>query len=170
MKEKTKTFILWGIGLALLAGIVMLVAFSKNNNGPKTATYSASVLQAGEKSFDFETISMKNGNVSHDFEIKNEGAESVVIEKVYTSCMCTTAMITDSAGKTYGAFGMPGHGRTPSTNISVAPSESVAIKAIFDPNAHGPSGVGLAQRSVYLETNSAQSPKLELRFQATVTR
>ena len=44
------------------------------------------------------------------------------------------------------------------------------LEAVFDPAAHGPSGVGLAQRYVYLETNSAKSPKLEISFQAMVTR
>lgn len=128
------------------------------------------ILTVEEARFDFGIISMKNGDVSHVFEIKNDGAEPVIIEKIYTSCMCTIAYITDSSGKRYGGFGMPGHGLFSGTNIAVRPGESATVEAIFDPKAHGPSGVGLAERSIYLETNSVKLPKLELSFRATVVR
>lgn len=169
MKKKAKNLISWGVGLAVLAGIVTLIAVSGGGDTNSTA-YSAGALVATETSFDFGTISMKNGVISHQFELKNDGPEPVVIEKVYTSCMCTTASIKDPSGKQYGNFGMPGHGLPSKTNIKINPGEVVELEAIFDPNAHGPSGVGLAQRSIYLETNSAKSPKLELKFQAMVTR
>jgi len=63
---------------------------------------------------------------------------------------------------------MPGHAGPSKTNITVKPGESVVVETIFDPAAHGPSGVGLAERSVYLESNSQKSPKLELKFSAVV--
>jgi cytochrome c-type biogenesis protein len=44
------------------------------------------------------------------------------------------------------------------------------LKAFFLGLFLGNAGVGLAQRSVYIESNSTQSPKLELKFQAIVTR
>ena len=114
------------------------------------------------------TIAMKDGKVSHRFEVKNEGQEPVRIEKIYTSCMCTEASIIDGQGKNWGTFGMPGHAGPSKTNITVKPGESVVVETIFDPAAHGPSGVGLAERSVYLESNSQKSPKLELKFSAVV--
>lgn len=155
------------VGIVLLGAIAL---FATRGNGDENShVYSESSLSAMENNFDFQTISMKDGDVSHQFELKNEGAESVKIEKAYTSCMCTVAYIIDSAGRKYGKFEMPGHGST-KTNIEVESGESVFVEAIFDPSAHGPSGVGLAQRSIYLETNSAKSPKLELSFRAMVTR
>ncbi|KKK95197.1 hypothetical protein LCGC14_2675250, partial [marine sediment metagenome] len=75
---------------------------------------------------------LKDGNVSYKFEVKNEGEESVIIEKVYTSCMCTTAYIINNSGKKYGAFGMPGHAPS-KTNIEIGPGESAVVEAIFDP-------------------------------------
>lgn len=170
MKKKTKNLISWSVGLIFLVGIITLIVVSGNSDNQNPAAYSASVLMAIENDFDFNTISMEDGNVSHRFEVKNEGEEQVIIEKVYTSCMCTTAYITNSSGKKYGGFGMPGHGLSPKTSIEIGPGESAIIEAIFDPKAHGPSGVGLVQRSIYLETNSAKSPKLEFSFQATVVR
>lgn len=172
MKNKTKNLIIYSIGIVFLVGIVALVMAGWNNDGDNTnsSPYSASALSAVESSFDFGALSMEDGDVFHEFEVKNEGVEPVNIEKVYTSCMCTTASITDSYGKKYGKFGMQGHGSSSKTSIEVGPGESVIVKAIFDPAAHGPSGVGLVQRSIYIETNSSRSPKFELSFQAMVTR
>lgn len=170
MRKKTKNLILWSVGLVFLVGVIALIAVSGNNSNSNPATYSASVLTAVENSFDFNTILMKDGEVYHRFELKNNGAEPVRIEKVYTSCMCTTASIIDASGRKRGTFGMPGHGLPSRTDVEIAPGESAYIDAVFDPAAHGPSGVGLAQRSIYLDTNSATSPKLELSFQAMVVR
>ena len=170
MKKKNKNLAVWGAGLVFFVGIVGLLIIGGSKGSSNPAAYSASVLSAPENTFDFKTISMEDGEVSHMFEVKNDGAETVTIEKVYTSCMCTGAYVTDSSDKTYGKFGMPGHGGPSATNIEVGPGDSVRVEAIFDPAAHGPSGVGLANRSIYIETNSQTSPKLELSFQAMVTR
>jgi len=83
--------------------------------------------------------------------------------------MCTTATITDNNKKETGTFGMPGHrGNLSRADIIIEPGENITVKAIFDPAAHGPAGVGLAQRSIYLETDSGETPKVELRFKAKV--
>ena len=114
---------------------------------------------------------MANGDVSYRFKLKNEGDEAVAVKKVYTSCMCTIANILDAFEKKLGVFGMPGHGGASSNaNIEIKAGESIIVEAVFNPAAHGPSGVGLAQRSIYLETNSKKSPKVELNFTATVTQ
>lgn len=162
---------------AAIVGIVILIAWSsvsKDNsaNNPDNLNASThSALTIPERNFDFGTISMEKGKVSHVFEVKNPGNEIVTIEKVYTSCMCTKATITDSEGNGQGIFSMPGHGGgSAEANIPIKPNETVIVEAIFDPAAHGPSGVGKADRSIYLETNSTQSPKIELQFSAMVTR
>ena len=136
-----------------------------------TLPASAGDLASEERSYDFGTISMSAGKVSHQFTVKNTGLEPVRVGKVYTSCMCTSASVTDAGGKRYGEFGMQGHGgMSASTDIEVGAGQVVTVEVVFDPAAHGPSGVGLAQRTVYLETNSQKSPKLELGLQARVTR
>jgi len=171
MRKKTKNAASWSIGLIFLVLLVtVLFVANGNSSGSDPISYSASALVSLEEHFDFNTISMKDGDVSHIFEIKNDGTEPINIKKVYTSCMCTTALVTNGSGKQYGKFGMPGHSLPSRTNIEIEPGGSATVEAIFDPKAHGPSGIGLAQRSVYLETDSTKSPKLELSFQATVTR
>jgi len=155
------------LGLILFAGILALMVSAQSNPAGNT---SLGQLVALESEFDFETISMADGDVSHVFSVKNEGPDPVKISKVYTSCMCTSSRITDSGGKEYGPFSMPGHGFPSRTSVEVAPGQTVTVEAIFDPAAHGPSGVGLAERSIYLETNSDSSPSLELTFRAMVTQ
>lgn len=162
-------FILLGIAVLFLGGIFLWGKNSSGNNNAQVSEFSGSSLEAKETQFDFGTVSMKAGLVTHVFELKNSGTEPIRIQKVYTSCMCTEAAITDAAGRRFGNFGMPGHAGSPVTTIEVGPGQTASLEAIFDPAAHGPSGVGLAQRSVYLETNSQQRPKVELRFTATVT-
>lgn len=169
MKKTTQNLIIYSTGAIFLAGMILLLIVSQNNGGNPSG-YSASALTVAEENFDFGVISMKDGNVLHKFELKNEGDEPVTIKKVYTSCMCTTASIIDGVGKKRGTFGMPGHGLSSNTNVEVGVGESIVVETVFDPTAHGPSGVGLARRSVYLETNSAKSPKVDLSFTATVTR
>lgn len=157
-------------GTIALAAIVILVLFGSNTGENSTPElYSTGALAVSESSFDFGNVPINGGDVYHEFSVKNTGTERVVIQRVYTSCGCTTAALTDASGNTYGPFGMPGHGFPLETNIEIPPTETITVKAIFDPAAHGPSGIGLAERSVYLETNSAQSPKLELSFRAVVT-
>lgn len=165
---KQLSFYIIGI-VIVLGGLVYL-----GSSGQKTdiKNFSASALRAtSDAKFDFGTISMANGKVNHEFSVVNYGDEAVRIEKVYTTCMCTTATISDETGNELGKFGMPGHGGASSAaDITVAPGKTVRINAVFDPAAHGPSGIGFAQRSVYLETNSQKFPKVEFDFQAMVTQ
>ena len=168
MKKISTTALAYSIGALLLIGVGAWMVWGGGSDAPKV--YSAGTLSAAETAFDLGTISMGNGTVAHQYTVTNDSKETVTIEKVYTSCMCTSASITVASGKSYGVFGMPGHEGSSRTSIPVGPGEAIRVEAVFDPAAHGPSGVGLAQRSVYLETNSSASPKMELSFQALVTR
>lgn len=153
--------------LLVVAGLFFLA--KSDAPTPRVSTNGASVLAATEDFFDFGTINMRDGKVSRIFSVMNEGEEPVIVQSVYTSCMCTEAYVTDAAGKRHGPFGMPGH-TSPRTNVIVGAGETALVEAVFDPAAHGPSGVGLAERSIYLETNSAEKPRVELKFKAVVTR
>lgn len=153
--------------VVIIGGGIWVLSSVLSDNG--SAASSSGFLTVEENYFDFGEISMAAGKVSHFFEVKNEGTEPLKIQKVYTSCMCTTASVIDSFGKKKGVFGMAGHTYS-KANIEIGPGEVVKIEAIFDPAAHGPSGVGLAERSVYIETNSLKSPETELSFRAMVAK
>lgn len=128
----------------------------------------AGVLSTLEKSYDFGTISMSKGKVSHAFEIKNTGSSPVTIKKVFTSCMCTTATLKTGAG-VKGPFGMKGHADVSEINIIIMPGEEGEIEIVFDPAAHGPAGTGEIRRVVYVETEGSSKP-LEFSFEAVVAK
>ncbi len=130
------------------------------------AENSTAALSADELNFDFGTISMAAGKVTHDYKIKNGGTDQAVISKMYTSCMCTTALLQID-DKKFGPFGMPGHGSVPSIGEKLPPGKEAVVSAVFDPAAHGPAGVGRIQRSIRLETDSGKF--LDLQFSAMVT-
>lgn len=154
-------------GIVVVGGIVIAGVIG---NGGSSLAYTTSALSAIESEYDFGTIAMQDGVVRYAFEVTNAGSETVTIEKAYTSCMCTEIEIENAQGERFGPFGMQGHGTSARTRIEVLAGESVSVEAVFDPAAHGPSGVGFAQRSLYLETNSSVEPTVELAFTATVTR
>lgn len=118
---------------------------------------------------DLGTIAMDNGEVSTSFIVKNTGENPVVIKDMETSCMCTTAKV-NIAGQNSQTVGMRGHGYSHDIYMVIEPGDEAEVTATFDPNAHGPQGVGLNRRSVYLETNSSINPKVQLDFQANVVR
>ena len=163
MNTNTKT-ILWSVlaSALLLGGLVLASSGSKGDEAVVTGGASLTAL---EESYDFGTVSMAKGEVSHEFKIKNNSAEPITVTKVYTSCMCTKASIVAASGKA-GPFGMAGHGYIPSINVVVAPGEEAAIIAIFDPAAHGPAGVGPVAREITVEEKGVAP--LTLGFRATV--
>ncbi|MDP2650086.1 MAG: DUF1573 domain-containing protein [bacterium] len=146
------------IGALLLAAGLIYFAFGTGGGG--TITQSASSVVAEESFHDFGEISIFGGTVETVFTLKNEGTEDVVIKSGTTSCGCTTAEIGGMQ------FGMHDDIARPFT---IAAGETAEMTVTFDPLAHGPSGVGLAERLVYLKTNSNVTPELEVRIKALVT-
>ena len=166
MSEKTRNLILTIGGISVIFVIILLVGlFGNNNNNKKNKD---GVLTVKENFFDFGMISMKNGNVSHRFALKNENSETITIKKIYTSCMCTTATLIDGKGEKRGIFGMPGHGDLSNIGFQIAGGETIEIEAIFDPAAHGPEGIGPVKRIIYIETDSQTNPNLQLVIEARV--
>jgi hypothetical protein len=133
---------------------------------PRAEVQLPSDLTADEMSFDFGKVSMAAGNVTHRFGIRNANAAPIVIRKISTSCMCTTAQLV-KGGKKLAIYGMPGHGYVPNLDEPIAPNEQAMVEVIFDPAAHGPAGIGRVERFVTIYTGAAQP--LELSFNALVT-
>ena len=127
------------------------------------STKSASVLSTPEQTYDFGVISMKNGNVYHVFKIANPADKDIMIEQVSTSCMCTVAYILEGASRT-GPFGMPGMGYGSNrANKLFKAGDTMNIEVVFDPNAHGPAGVGPMERSVHLTDAGGGALHLEIK-------
>ena len=154
-------FVLLAIGGLFFWGRVNQAASSETPSG------SASALAAAETFYDFGKISMKNGNVEKTFEIVNPTGKDITLASLTTSCMCTTAFIVNG-GTRRGPFGMPGHGGpVPRANEVIPAGGKLGIAVVYDPNAHGPAGVGPVNRLVYLVDDDGG--KLELEVKANVT-
>ena len=160
----------------IIGGITLflLIIFFVGKNAATNSVYSSyeknsgkiqSALTATEQFYDFGTISMAEGKVTHQFKIFNKNAEAITVTKLYTSCMCTTAKLMRGE-RTIGPYGMPGHGFIPNINEKINSEEETRIDVTFDPAAHGPAGIGAIERVVYLEQKSA--PPLTLTIKATV--
>lgn len=151
--------------VTIVGGVIWLARPGQDAKIDPTAAI-INTLSASENQYDFGTISMAKGRVSKTFAITNSSAEPARIEKIYTSCMCTTAKLKIGA-KDFGPFGMPGHGIVPKVNQTLNPGELAQVEVVFDPNAHGPAGVGPVERVVFVEEKGRQP--LELRIKAMVT-
>jgi hypothetical protein len=62
---------------------------------------------------------------------------------------------------------MQGHGYIPRLDRVIQPGEAAVVEAVFDPNAHGPAGVGRNDRAVSVQMGGRRV--LQLQFTAYVT-
>ncbi|MBI2466205.1 MAG: DUF1573 domain-containing protein [Candidatus Sungbacteria bacterium] len=162
----TKNIIIYVLfTVAIVGGLVWIARPNKDTGADPTASV-ISTLTAPENQYDFGSISMANGNVSKIFTVSNSSPEPVTLEKIYTSCMCTQANLILS-GQKFGPYGMPGHGLVPKVNRTLNAGETAEIEVVFDPNAHGPAGVGPIERIIFVEQKGRQP--LELNIKAMVT-
>jgi hypothetical protein len=129
------------------------------------APASAGALLAPNPDYNFGSVSMAAGKVKHRYAFTNTGASPVMIERIYTSCMCTTATFIKGP-RVVGTYGMPGHGPVPAVNQTLVAGETAYIDAVFDPAAHGPAGLGHTVREVTVE--QAAGEPLRLGFTADV--
>ncbi len=161
-----KKIIILVITIVGIIGILVLFgAVNINSNDQSPKAFGPAVLSASENSFDFGTVSMAAGLVKRDFLVKNAADKEIIISKIYTSCMCTEAVLKMN-GESFGPFGMPGHGAMPKLNKKIGAGEEAVVEVIFDPAAHGPAGIGMIERVVYLESSSGLP--LELKIKANV--
>jgi len=168
MKNKTIAGIL--ITILGIAGLMWWgrSAQSRVSADPSpNSSLSTNALQALETLYDFGTISMKNGLVEHSFRVTNSSDKDIYVKKVNTSCMCTSAYMESADGEEKGPFGMEGMNYVPPANETIKVGESRDIRVVYDPNAHGPAGVGVIDRFVYLTDASGNTLQFEIKAVVT---
>jgi hypothetical protein len=168
---KIKTIIVTLLVCFSIVGLLFWGYISNSNTSASVSdtvgTETVSSLESTTTFHDFGTISMKNGNVSKDFVFTNSTQKDVVIKGIETSCMCTQAFLVALDGFQKGPFGMSGMGGATSLNEIVRPGEVRTLRVVYDPNAHGPAGVGSIDRFVTI-TDSSNS-RLRYEIKAVVT-
>ena len=158
-------FVIVGLFIWGYAGRAGTAASVQGASG--AASNAKSALTAPQTFYDFGTIRMENGNVTKEFTVTNPTDKDITVSTVLTSCMCTTAFIVGADYKLKGPFSMPGMGYVPPANETIKPGESRIIRVVYDPNAHGPAGVGQIDRFVTL--TDASGGTLQFEIKALVT-
>jgi hypothetical protein len=162
-----KTIIFTLIIILGLAGLIWWGSFNQKSSANLNSGSSGGLLTADETVYDFGQISMKDGNVTKEFIVKNPTDKDIFVPTVVTSCMCTKAFIVRPDGTTKGPYGMPSMGYVWPSDETVKAGESMVIRVVYDPNAHGPAGVGFIDRFVTVTDEFKNDLKLEIK--ATVT-
>lgn len=107
-----------------------------------------------QETYDFGDVSQKEGIATTFFELKNNGQSDLIIDKLETSCGCTSASIVYQS-KEGPKFSMPGHGineEIEDWQISIAPGASAQLKIYYDPDVHLDFR-GAATREIYIYSN-----------------
>lgn len=154
--------------VVIAIGVALLYAQpnSHANMDNKTSQTTKNVLSLNETNHDFGTVSMKNGKITNIFKVKNTLSENVTLKKLYTSCMCTVATLK-LGDKTHGPFSMQGHGSVPTFDEVLLPNQEADVEVTFDPNAHGPAGVGIIERDVILEGTNGPLANMHIKVNVT---
>lgn len=172
MKLDGITISILGATLLLFVGVFVWGATGNGGTaasvqGASAATTTTSALTASVTFYDFGTISMKNGLVTKEFTVTNPTSKDVFVPTLVTSCMCTKAFIVESDGSTKGPFGMPSMGYVPPADETIKAGESRTIRVVYDPNAHGPAGVGRIDRFITLTDASGGTIQFEIKALVT---
>lgn len=150
------------IGVLIIgAGLIGFFLLNSAPGDTSAVTISGGKISVIEPPYDFGDIDIFAGKVDTTYTLKNEGTEAVTIIKAGTSCMCTEGEI---AGLMFGMHG------SDVNSVTIPAGGEEKVKAIYDPLAHGPNGTGPVTRTLMLETNSSETPKIELRFSANVVK
>ena len=119
-------------------------------NAPKDAPRIA----VNETKKDLGTVRQQNGVVTTEFTIKNDGKSDLVIDKLSSSCGCTSASLVYQ-GTEGPRFYMAGHGHDnpdASWQEIIAPGNEAIVKVYYDPTVH-PDLTGPVTRTVSVHSN-----------------
>lgn len=150
--------------LMLAGGVFMLSNIS--STGQINGVSTNAIFSANEKNFDWGQIAYSGPDATKTFTIKNSGTEILKLTNIKTSCACTKAqLIIDGKSSPY--FSM----HTTSSWIGeISPDKQASLTVIFDPDFHGPPGVGAVERIISMETNDASNQKVEFFLKGVVVK
>ena len=163
-QKKIKKTIRIALPLLLIIGAISWGLISYLSREPEETHPGTPKMEISPKEYDAGTVSMAEGLVKKTYEIKNTGPGDLKIDKIWTSCVCTTAILRIDE-KQSPKFGMHNN---PRWSGKIAPGKTGYLEVAFDPAFHGPEATGPVVRAVYLATNDPQNKKAEVRLMANV--
>ena len=101
------------------------------------APASRPIISLISELYDFGDVSETKGIVTTLFELKNEGQKDLIIDKLDSSCGCTSASVIFK-GEEGPRYAMAGHGIENPTDweIVIPPGESAQLNVYYDPSIH----------------------------------
>src|SRR3989304_7726944 len=96
MTKDIKIFIgIIGFTFLLIVGFAVWQGGKESPTKEVAATASVDIkdLEVNPSSYDVGTIKMKDGNIVKTYEVKNTSQESMKLQRIATSCMCTKTKI-----------------------------------------------------------------------------
>lgn len=121
----------------------------------KQAPINRPIISLSPEKYDFGDVSQSIGMATTLFELRNEGKEDLIINRLETSCGCTSASIIYN-GKEGPIFNMPGHDineKIPKNWQIIIPSgQKAELKVYYNPNTHKDFRGG-AIREIYVFSN-----------------
>lgn len=151
--------------LLILGGGVYILSVTTANPAQVNLAQNAKV-EVDQKTYDWGDISYSGPDASKTFTIKNTGTDILKLTNIKTSCACTYVQLTIE-GKMSPKFGMH---TTSSWVGEVAAGREAQLTVVFDPDFHGPQGVGPMERLVSVETNDISNPALEFSLKGVVVK
>jgi hypothetical protein len=120
----------------------------------KAAPANRPIISITPQSYNLGEVSQKKGVVITFFELKNKGKSDLIIDKLETSCGCTSASIVFEE-KEGPKFNMPGMGineKIKDWQVVIPPGKIAQLKVYYDPNFHKDFR-GLAIREISIFSN-----------------
>jgi hypothetical protein len=145
------------IKLIALAAVIFLIAVTSF-----FVLTSETLLEVSPAGFNFGELTQAGGKASTVFTLSNKGSSDLIINKIITSCGCTSAQL-EVNGEQSPVFGM--HSRNPSWSQTIKPGESAKLIVYYDPRVHS-SMRGTVTRTVEIYSNDPIGKK-EIKITAT---
>ncbi|MCP6718176.1 MAG: DUF1573 domain-containing protein [Patescibacteria group bacterium] len=142
MKLKIKPF------LILITAILVLAIYGYFQSIPESEQgQDVPKIELTSNFFDFGEV--EYGKVlEHSFQVKNIGKKVLEIQRIATSCACTSAVINKE---------------------QINPNEQAELTVEYDTGAmSGPHGQGKQERIIYIKTNDPLNPQIEITINAYV--
>lgn len=160
------------IGIIVFILLIFGLAIAFAGKGSQKAIVEKTLgakIEIDHSSKELGNMEYDKGIVIHSFPVKNIGTKDLEIANMVTSCMCTNVYLKDKSGKS-AEFGMKGMTSPSDWKGIIKPGEKAEIVAAFDPQYHGPQGVGPISRTVSMETNDPDHPYVEFSFEGNVVK
>ncbi|MFH1840675.1 MAG: DUF1573 domain-containing protein [Candidatus Shapirobacteria bacterium] len=164
-----KKFVVGVIVFSLV--IVALGVYLLSRAPARVALFPENEARIGLESrrYDFGSVRLNSGLIVHRYVIRNLGKIDLKIANLASSCACIKVYFK-SANQESPRAGMKGMTKISEWIGVLQPEESGEVIIEFDPNFHGPQGVGKITRAVSFETNDPQNRYVELSFNGEVTK